>query len=131
MLRAERADPHPLCSGEQSDLPLFEGMLRVTPRLRYARWQIGHVIVVALVLATVRKASRCFAGSSILAQLCVMNGLTGSYPERPGLRRRITLGHGFPVHRIPPRLEIIRPAILVGQVIGVFPHVELDDRDLG
>src|SRR5205085_2682628 len=31
-----------------------------------------------------------------------------------------------PVHRIPPGLEVVGPAVLVLQVIGVLPHIDAD-----
>src|ERR1700686_702579 len=34
----------------------------------------------------------------------------------------------FPVHHVPPRGEILRPAIVVLQVIGVLPYVVAEDR---
>src|SRR5437879_11856962 len=46
-----------------------------------------------------------------------------SRAERAGLRRSITLGDLGPVHRIPPRLEIIRAAVLVVKIISVLPDV--------
>src|SRR4051794_2117699 len=33
-----------------------------------------------------------------------------------------------PVHRVPPRLEVIRPAVLVLEVVGVLPHVVAEER---
>ena len=35
-----------------------------------------------------------------------------------------------PVHDIPPRGDVVRPAILVLQIVGVLPHVESQDRRL-
>src|ERR1700724_3642143 len=46
-----------------------------------------------------------------------------SHAQRTRLRGGISLGHLAPVHRIPPRLEVIGPAVLVMEIIGVFPDV--------
>ena len=33
-----------------------------------------------------------------------------------------------PVDRVPPGLEIIRSSVLILQIVGMFPHVDADDR---
>src|SRR3954469_1312991 len=38
-----------------------------------------------------------------------------------------TRRYSGPVNRVPPRGEIVRPAILVLQVVGVFPHIHTED----
>src|SRR3954468_4174948 len=40
------------------------------------------------------------------------------------------LGDLFPVHHIPPRFQVIRPAILISQIISVFPYVVAHDGKL-
>jgi hypothetical protein len=34
----------------------------------------------------------------------------------------------LPVHHRPERLDVVRPTILVVQIVGVLPYVEADDR---
>src|SRR5262249_41945119 len=46
-----------------------------------------------------------------------------SHAERAGLCRGITLRDLRPIHRIPPRGEIIAAAVLVVQIVRVLPHV--------
>ena len=40
----------------------------------------------------------------------------------------IVLGYFGPVDESPPGFEIIRPAILILEVIGVFPHIAAKQR---
>ena len=35
----------------------------------------------------------------------------------------IAVGNGSPVHGVPPSLEVVRTAVLVVEIIGVFPNV--------
>jgi len=44
------------------------------------------------------------------------------------LERFVAVVDFFPVHNIPPRSQILRPAIVVFQVVGVLPHVIAEDR---
>src|SRR3954452_9899342 len=46
-----------------------------------------------------------------------------SHRKRTGLCRSIALRDLAPVHRVPPRLEIVRAAVLIVQIIGVLPDV--------
>src|SRR5450759_1952893 len=48
--------------------------------------------------------------------------------SRPLLRRFVPLRYFRPIHNVPPCLEVIRPAVLVFQVIRVFPNVDAEDR---
>src|SRR4051794_12712828 len=48
---------------------------------------------------------------------------TNSDPERARLCSRVALGDLAPVHRVPPRFEVIGTAVLVVEIIGVLPHV--------
>src|SRR5674476_896516 len=36
--------------------------------------------------------------------------------------------HLGPIHHIPPRLHVIRPTVLILQVVRVLPHVEPENR---
>jgi len=47
-----------------------------------------------------------------------------------GLRLGVTLGDGLPVHHAPPGVEVIRPLVLIFQVIGVLPDIDAHDRHL-
>src|SRR5689334_5219791 len=40
----------------------------------------------------------------------------------------VTPAHFLPVHRVPPRLEVIRAAVLVLEIVGMLPHVVAEDR---
>ena len=49
-------------------------------------------------------------------------------PPRPPVPRSLLLrakfaGHRVPVHHLPPLLDVLRPQVLVLQVVGVLPHV--------
>ena len=44
------------------------------------------------------------------------------------LCRVVMPGHLGPVHHVPERLEVIRAAVLVLEVVGVFPDVAAEDR---
>src|SRR5215211_1073151 len=44
--------------------------------------------------------------------------------------RSVVLGDRVPVHDVPPRLEVIGPAVLVLQVIRVLPHIDAKDRSI-
>src|SRR6478736_5919040 len=44
------------------------------------------------------------------------------------LSRGEALVHLAPVHHVPPRRDVIRPLVLVLQVVGVLPDVESEDR---
>src|SRR5437773_5806743 len=53
----------------------------------------------------------------------------GRHRDRPfNLRtskgRSVILGDGVPVHHIPPSFDVIRPAVLVVEIIGVFPNIK-------
>src|SRR5262245_1443013 len=50
--------------------------------------------------------------------------------ERAGLGGGVALADCLPVHCIPPGLQIIGAAVLVVEVIGVFPHVIAEQRAL-
>src|SRR6478752_10622300 len=58
---------------------------------------------------------------ALFVYLCVLG--SRSRAERAGLRRRIAFANLGPVHRVPPRLEIIGAAVLVVQIISVLPDV--------
>ena len=40
------------------------------------------------------------------------------------LRGGVALGHGLPIDDVEERADIIRPTVLIVQVVSVFPHVE-------
>src|SRR5207244_13127824 len=40
----------------------------------------------------------------------------------------VILRYRVPVHHVPPGLNVICPAILIFQVVGVLPHIEAEDR---
>src|SRR5262245_15967391 len=40
-----------------------------------------------------------------------------------GLGRGVALADLCPIHYVPPRFEVVSAAVLVGEVIGVLPHV--------
>ncbi len=48
----------------------------------------------------------------------------------PGLRREVGRDH-IPVHHVPERGDVIGPAVLIVEVIGVFPDIEAEDRLAG
>jgi len=51
-----------------------------------------------------------------------------SLSYRLSLARLIeTFGRVVPVHNIPPGLDIVRPLVLVLQIIGVFPDIDAQD----
>src|SRR5580704_16869686 len=50
--------------------------------------------------------------------------------ERAGLGGAIAFGDFRPVHDIPPSLQVVGAAILIGQVIGVLPNVVGEKRAL-
>src|SRR5260370_41026675 len=41
--------------------------------------------------------------------------------QRSGLCRGVALFDGLPAHRVPPRLQIVGAAVLIGQIIGWLP----------
>src|SRR6267378_2085666 len=43
--------------------------------------------------------------------------------QRSGLCRSVALVDGLPVHRVPPCPEVVGAAILIGEIIGVLPHI--------
>ena len=53
-----------------------------------------------------------------------------SHPQRTRLRRGIALANRLPVHRIPPRLEVVGATVLVAEIIGVLPDVIAEQRAL-
>src|SRR5205807_9032280 len=61
--------------------------------------------------------------------------LGGSTPETR-IPNPVLLARGkplldlVPVDRVPPRVDVIRAAVLVLEIVGVLPHVEADDREL-
>src|SRR5829696_5258769 len=42
----------------------------------------------------------------------------------------VALADFLPVDDVPPRLEVVRPAVLVFEIIGVLPHVVAEERAL-
>src|SRR5918994_2335017 len=54
-------------------------------------------------------------------------GLYASDCERAGLGGGVALAHLAPVHYVPPRLQVVGPAVLVGEVIGVLPHIVAEE----
>src|SRR5215216_265776 len=50
--------------------------------------------------------------------------------ELPGLRGGVALADLLPVDHVPPGLEVVRPAVLVLEIIGVLPHVVAEERAL-
>src|SRR5258708_16405447 len=50
--------------------------------------------------------------------------------QRSGLCRGVALFDGLPVHRVPPRLEIVGAAVLIAEIIGVLPDVGAKQRML-
>src|SRR6266567_1724270 len=42
--------------------------------------------------------------------------------------RSIILRHRVPVHHVPPRFDVIRPAVLVFEIISVLPNIDAEDR---
>src|SRR5271166_4099983 len=40
------------------------------------------------------------------------------------------LGHGVPVDHVPPGLEVVGPAVLILQIVGMLPDVVAHDRML-
>src|SRR5207245_7636537 len=42
----------------------------------------------------------------------------------------VPLSHLRPVDHVPPRRHVIRPAVLVLEVVGVLPHIEAEHRNL-
>src|SRR3954470_18100743 len=53
-----------------------------------------------------------------------------SHTERAGLCRSIAFRDLAPVHGVPPRLEIVRAAVLVVEIIGVLPDIVAHQRAL-
>src|SRR5262249_7565716 len=43
-------------------------------------------------------------------------------------RLRQAIGDGLPVDDAPPGIDVVRPLVLVLQVVGVLPHVDAEDR---
>src|SRR5258705_6335311 len=43
--------------------------------------------------------------------------------QRAGLCRSVAFADDLPVHRVPPRLQIIGAAVLIGEIISGLPHV--------
>src|SRR5258705_4929509 len=48
--------------------------------------------------------------------------------EAPRALRRESLLDFLPVDDVPPRLDVVGPAVLVFQIVGVLPDVETHDR---
>mmetsp|Transcript_918 Transcript_918/g.1904 ORF Transcript_918/g.1904 Transcript_918/m.1904 type:complete len:210 (-) Transcript_918:257-886(-) len=51
-----------------------------------------------------------------------LDGLTGG-------GRLVVLGHFRPVDDLPPGGDVLRPAVLILEVVGMLPHVNAHDRD--
>src|SRR4051812_35190445 len=58
--------------------------------------------------------------------LCSARPAVAPYPFM-NCRSSVVLGHRVPVNDIPPRLQVIGPAVLVLQVISVLPHIHTED----
>src|SRR3954453_19836479 len=48
----------------------------------------------------------------------------------PAARCLVTTVHCIPVDHVPPGGEVVRSAVLVLQVVGVFPYVVAEDREV-
>src|SRR4051812_43515655 len=44
------------------------------------------------------------------------------------MRLRVSSRDGLPVNDVPPRLQVVRAAVLVLEVVGVLPHVVAEQR---
>src|SRR5712691_12616355 len=68
-------------------------------------------------------ADKAYDSDAIGADLKKSAASSPSDRQRPGLGRGVALADLRPVHHVPPRLEVVTAAVLVGEIIGVLPHV--------
>src|ERR1044072_5676058 len=50
--------------------------------------------------------------------------------SRVDVRSTKSLGDGVPIHHVPPSGDVVRPAILVFQIVRVLPDIETEDGGL-
>src|SRR5215469_1689897 len=67
---------------------------------------------------------------AVCAEASLKRSRLDSCPETalPGLRRVQSLVNLIPIHNVPPRLQVFRPAIVVFEIVCVFPYVIAEDR---
>ena len=61
--------------------------------------------------------------------LLTLNVFTGNWENLLLLSKSKAFANIFPIHDAPYGLEIIRPHILVLEVVSVFPHIHTKDRN--
>src|ERR1700730_758060 len=103
-------------------IPAQAGIQYAGARL-FHRWRLGTLDHPLSRMMTAMNADGPAQTKRRLKSRPPMLNESRSHAQRTRLRGGISLGHLAPVHRIPPRLEVIGPAVLVMEIIGVFPDV--------